>query len=222
MTLRKLLAPLLAVALCWPAAASAADTELRLAASASHGVAGGLALDLDARTHIADALSRIDQVRFGGALNLALAPGITVGAGYDYSRYFPEGRAGYHAHRTIEQLGYALATLGGARFDGRTRLEQTMLDSGERTRHRLRQRLRLTVPLADHGRLRGIAYGEAYAALRDRPGVPSGLEQWRAYAGLSLPLAGAASLQAGYLHMVSLPGPDRATRAIELNLSTRF
>ena len=216
-------APLLAALAISPVrAASDGDSELRLIVSADHDLGNGLSLDIGAQLRLTEDMSRVGLLRFQGGLGVALAPGIAAEIGYDHSRQLPEGRDPYAVHRFTEALNYVLIRDGGLRLDGRTRLEQMLFSNSSERRHRLRQRLRLSVPLAGEGRLRGVVYGEAWVSLKGRPGAGSGIEQWRGYAGLALPVARGSTLQTGYMHKIDMAGRNRANHIVEVSLSTGF
>lgn len=203
-------------------AAFADDNQLRMTVGAKHGIVDGLSFGLAVQMRLSDDFSRLSQIRMESSLGLDLAPGITLGVNHDYMRNYPGGRGSYTSHRISEQLSYPLVSIGSARFDGRTRFEQMFSPTQDRAHYRLRQRLRVTAPIPGVGELRGVAYGEGYRLFRGQQGVSPKWEQVRLFAGVSMPLGDKTSLQAGYLHMMLLPRPNRTDRAIDVMVSTSF
>ena len=86
----------------------------------------------------------------------------------------------------------------------RTRLEQRMFEAGGDTVWRLREQLRLMVPLVD--KVQGVAWSEAFWRLNDVTQAngrlqESGLEQWRNFAGLNFEVSEHFTFEAGYMNV---------------------
>jgi hypothetical protein len=86
----------------------------------------------------------------------------------------------------------------------RTRLEQRMFEAGGDTVWRLREQMRLMVPLVD--KVQGVAWSEAFWRLNDVTQAngrlqESGLEQWRNFAGLNFEVSEHFTFEAGYMNV---------------------
>lgn len=217
--LQTAIALLLAAPALSPALAAGDETNIWLFTTANHRFENGMSVDLGAQLRSVDDLSRLGQLWLEGLLNVPLASGVVATVGYHNIRYFQPGAPDHSLHMITEQLTYVFATPGPLRFDSRTRLNQMMLSTGG-TRHRLRERVRVTMPLS--GQLRGVAYGELFVSLGGQPANPPGIEQWRAFAGVAVPLSVATSLQTGYVHVVNVPGRNKVNHVLNLSLTTSF
>lgn len=87
---------------------------------------------------------------------------------------------------------------------------------------RVRQQMRLTAPLT--GKVRAVVWSEAFIALDDTKwGQRSGLDRWRNFAGVSVPLSKAVSVEPGYLNQwVGRTRADLVQHNGSITLSARF
>lgn len=201
-------------------AATTDDAQFWTTAAASGPIAGKLVGSVDTTLRFYDNASHLSYVIARGMLGWRLAPGVVAGAGYGYVRNTPEGRPSAHEHQAFQQLAYPVATVAGAKLQGRTRLEQRFFSNDPKTGWRLRQQLKLTVPLDGPTGLKGIVHTEAFVLLRQQGRSPAGLNQIRTGIGLGIPVTGKTSIEAGYLNQAVLPGDTRFNHVLAVNLVT--
>jgi hypothetical protein len=219
----KALAALVAALLATGAHADNDDAQLWTQAGISGSLTGPLELHADGALRWFDNGSHLGHVQVRGMLGWRLAGGGLLGAGYTYVRSSPVPGLETHEHRPFQQLNYGIASLGAARLVGRTRLEQRFFDERAGMALRLRQQLRLNIPLKGPEGLRGVIHVEPYFLLHDpAPRAPTGLNQVRTFAGLNIPVAGALSMEVGYMNQHIVAGTDRTNHALSIGFSSSF
>ncbi|WP_199554540.1 DUF2490 domain-containing protein [Sandaracinobacteroides hominis] len=199
------------------------DAQLWLSYAASGQLKGELAGYFDTNARFYDNAGHLGHFQLRGGLGWRFAPGAIVGAGYSYVRTESLSGAVAHEHRIFEQASYPIAGIGKARLVGRTRLEHRMFEGSDPVAHRLRQQVRLNIPLHGPKGLQGIVHSEVYFLL-NRPinRAPTGFNQIRTFAGLGIPLADTLTLEAGYLNQAIAVGDKPMNHAFSLGLVTRF
>ena len=213
----------LALAAAGAAWATDTDTQAWSVVQASGALSDKMTLTVDGQARFSDDASRLGQVIFRPSLGWRLDTTTTVSAGYAYVRSTPKGRSTTHEHRGWQQLSYRLAGDGkGVTLTGRTRLEQRWVEDRDGTGWRMRQQVRFTTPLKDG--VRGVAWTEAFVGLNQtRWGQRDGLHLWRSFAGVSVPISKAVTLEPGYLHQRAYrTGPDQVTHAAAVWINLQF
>jgi hypothetical protein len=109
----------------------------------------------------------------------------------------------------------------------RTRLEQRFFEGFADDGWRLRQFLRGQLWLGDNSDNRAlsvIGVSEAFVSFDSTSwGQRAGLEQWRNFVGLGVPLDDRLTLEAGYLNQRLIrPGADRSNHVLNINLFYRL
>lgn len=170
----------------------------------------------------------------GGGSQTIVRPGIgaRVGrdahalVGYAYVRTDPEGGAVTHEHRPWQQVQFVPLRLssGAPLVISRTRLEQRMVEGRDGTALRLRQFVRVQVPIARPGGLQAVASTEGFFNLNDTSwGVRGGIDQWRTFVGVGFPVASRARLEPGYLNQrIRRLGDDRVNHVLSATLFVRL
>lgn len=103
-------------------------------------------------------------------------------------------------HRIWQQFLFT-HKLGSATLQSRTRLEQRSLDSGDDVGHRLRQMLRVVVPLAQAPKFSLVGTNEVFVNLnRTDWGALSGFDRNRLFLGLGYNASASVRLEMGYLN----------------------
>jgi len=216
------LAPLLLVA---PAvqAEDNDDAQVWTSYRASGQIKGDLAGAFDVNVRFTDTASLLGHFQVRGALGWRIRPGFIVGAGYTYVRTESTSGRVANEHRTFQQATYPLFRFDGGAVTGRTRLEQRTLEERDGTAWRLRQQVRVTVPLRGPKGLRAVVHSEAFFLLNQPVGgTETGLNQVRTFAGLGIPLFGKTAMETGYLNQAIFPGEDRYIHVLSLGVSTSF
>lgn len=216
-----------AAALCFTAPARCkADMQAWASVVANGTVRGDLFVWLEGQVRA------IDDV--GGGSQIILRPGVgaQIGrdahalVGYAYVRTDPEGGGITHEHRPWQQIQFApVRTKSGAPLVvSRTRLEQRLIEGRDGTAWRLRQLVRLQVPVARNGQVHAIALTEGFFNLNDtRGGIRDGIDQWRTFVGIGFPVASRMRLEPGYLNQrINRPGDDRVNHVLSVTLAARL
>lgn len=206
-----------------PAAAQAqTDGQAWGSVVAQGTVKGDAFVWLEAQGRLTDDASRIGQVILRPAAGVRFAPDSTVLAGYAYIPTTPENGATTREHRLWQQVQLPLLRDAGGRpvVISRTRLEQRMVEGREDTGWRLRQFLRLQLPIAREGAVQAVAITEGFLALNDTDwGARGGIDQWRNFIGIGVPVGERFRLEPGYLNQrIFRPGHDRTNHVISATL----
>lgn len=217
-------AVLCAAALVAPAPAIASeDEQLWIGTSAWGPVSGELGVWAEAQVRVTDGASRVGVRNARIGLGWEANRDLSLYGGYAWFRLTPAGRAAVTEHRTWQQALYTLATPGTVRVVGRTRLEQRWREGQGGTSLRVRQMLRVVVPLGRPTQPALVASTEAFAELADTAWIDSGADQLRSFAGVSVPLRPKVALEVGYLNQAPLQRGRAGPNDIGLaNLVIRF
>lgn len=223
MTAPAMSALLMLLAALTAAPACAEDAQIWASASTSGSLRGPLELHVDVNARWFDNGAHLGHFQLRGLLGWRFKPELLAGAGYSYVR--SETLAGLvaHEHRIFQQLNFPIASIGKARLVGRTRFEQRMFEEQAGMALRLRQQVRLNIPLEGPQGLRAILHTEPYFLLNQpTPIAPTGFNQIRTFAGLGIPLLGRTALEAGYMNQTFVSGATRTNHAVSLGLGTSF
>lgn len=196
-------AALLVVAAASPTTAAAAeeDTQFWTTAIATGPIAGDLAVWAEVQTRFVGNASRLGQFKLRGALGYRFREALTVYGGYAHiTNHRPVG-GDVTERRLRQQASYAIVTDGPVRVTGRTRLEQRFVEGGGDTGWRLRQQMRLSVPLGTGRSPSAVVSGEALIALNSTDwGAAIGLDQLRGFIDLNVPIGRKQAIDLGYLN----------------------
>lgn len=199
------------------------DAQIWLSAGTSGSLAGPLELHADGALRWYDSGAHLGHLQVRGMLAWRFSRSLMLGAGYTYVRNTAVGGRSTHEHRPFQQLNFPIASLGAAQLVGRTRLEQRFFEERSGLTWRLRQQVRLNIPLEGPDGLRAIIHVEPYFVLnRIGPNLPTGLNQVRSFAGLGIPLGGYTTLEAGYMNQAFAIADRRVNHALSLGLSRGF
>ncbi|HYZ49129.1 MAG TPA: DUF2490 domain-containing protein [Sphingomonas sp.] len=161
--------------------------------------------------------------QFVGRLTIlhAVAPGLVAGGGYAHNSNYPARGAVTTEGQLFEQLIWDIPA-GPIRLAARTRLEQRFQEGVDGTAWRLREQVKLSMPLW-HSKMRAVLFAEPFLNLNHTSRVREDFDQLRSFAGLNLPLTRHAALEFGYLgqfrHRLS---GNSWIHAVPLTLSVRL
>lgn len=207
-----------------PCAAQAADEDANiwLAQTTNIDLGNGAILTLEAQERFTNDASRLGQLLLRPAIGYKVNKTTTMSLGYAYVMTDPIGPAKSHEHRIFQQLSFRLLGDGkGATLTGRTRFEQRFFENQNGTGLRLRQQLRLTVPLA--GKVRAVAWTEPFIGLNETKFQRDGVGLWSNSAGVTVPVGKKFTLEPGYINQyVVRNGRDRIDHTGNLTLSATF
>ncbi|TVV72302.1 DUF2490 domain-containing protein [Sphingomonas solaris] len=198
------------------------DTQAWGSVVATGTVRGDLFLWLEAQGRGTDDIGGGSQIILRPAIGARIGRDAHAVVGYAYVRTDPETGATTHEHRPWQQIQFVpfRRANGDPLVVSRTRLEQRMLEGRHGTSWRLRQMVRAQLPLARGGAIKAVAFTEGFLNLNDtRWGVRDGVDQWRTFIGVGLPVAPRLRVEPGYLNQrVFRPGEDRVNHVVNATL----
>lgn len=165
---------------------------------------------------------RLDQLLLRGAVGWKLSPSVTLYQGYAHVVTAVENGRDLNEERSFQQLNLALGKPLRGELSSRTRLEQRWRSNGSDTGWRLRQMLRYeheVRPGSDA--VNALVWSEAFIAVNDTDwGARHGFDQLRTFIGAEVGLAGASTLEVGYLNQTidRTAGSTRMNHAASLTL----
>jgi hypothetical protein len=147
--------------------------------------------------------------------------GVDVYAGYARVTLHRDG-GDLGEDRFWQQALYPLGKFGGATLSGRTRLEQRWRETGDDTGWRLRQFVRLGVPI-EGGPFSIVVWDEVFLGLNDADwGQASGYDQNRLFLGAAWRVNDRVRLEGGYLNQDINGARDERRDNIAVSLFTSF
>ena len=202
------------------------DTQAWASVIATGTVKGDVFVWLESQARATDDVGGGSQFIIRPAIGARIGRDAHAVAGYAYVRTDPEGAVTIHEHRPWQQIQFVpLRQKGGVPLAiSRTRLEQRMIEGRDGTSWRLRQFLRLQVPIARQGALQAVAFTEGFFNLNaTRWGVRDGIDQWRTFVGVGFPLTRRSRLEPGYLNQrINRRGEDRVNHVVSATLFVRL
>ncbi len=216
----------LATALIGTPAHARNDTQAWGSVIATGPVRGNLFVWLEAQARGTDDVGGGSQFIVRPAIGARIAPDAHAIAGYAYIRTDPEGGRITNEHRLWQQVQSAVVRRnnGTPLVISRTRLEQRMLEGQDDTGWRLQQSVRLQVPIAREGTVQAVAFTEGFINLNStRWGARDGVDQWRTFVGIGVPVAPRMRLEPGYLNQhVFRRGEDWTNHVLSVTLLVRL
>jgi hypothetical protein len=201
------------------------DTQAWAAVIASGTVRGDLFLWLEKQARAIDDIGGGSQIVLRPAIGARIGRDAHAVAGYAFVRTDPANGAVSQEHRPWQQIQFAPIRLanGAPLLVSRTRLEQRMVEGRDGTSWRLRQFIRLQVPVNATG-MQVVAFTEGFFNLNTtRWGVRDGIDQWRNFIGIGFPVLPRARLEPGYLNQrLARPGDDRVRHILSATLFVRL
>ncbi len=150
-----------------------------------------------------------------------VGPDLAVGGGYLRSASYPARGKAAADDQLFQQIVWNVVARP-VQLTARTRLEERFQQGADGVSWRVRQQIKLLVPVGDHG-LRASIYVEPMFDLNRTSLVRQGFDQMRSFAGLNVPVARNASLEIGYLgQFVHRPAGDNWVHAVPMTLSVRL
>jgi len=205
-----------ASALALASVPAAADDDVQgwlyLNATGAAGENGRVTLELSPRAR--DQANGDEQTLTRATYDHRLNDSVMVGGSVAY--VFVEG--GGNEFRPAQQL-----TLGSGPFQARTRIEQRFFGGADRMGLRARQRLQVTIPVADGTTI--AASGELLYTLRSQTsGNPDGVDSWRARLSVQHLITPKLEITGAYLLMLSPrgPGEDQWSHVPQVALTWRM
>lgn len=189
---------------------------------ATGAVRGDLFLWLEAQARAIDDVGKGSQLILRPAIGARIARDAHAVLGYAYIRTDPDTGRTTNEHRLWQQVQFAaLRSRGGAPLlISRTRLEQRRIEGRADTGWRLRQFVRVQAPIARGDKVQLIGFTEGFFNLNSTGwGAREGVDQWRGFVGIGVPVARRMRLEPGYLHQrIFRPGEDRGNHVLSATL----
>jgi len=185
-------------------AATSEDEQAWINITATGPLTGEVIYFAELQPRFGDGPSRLDQLLLRGAVGVKLSQAVSFYQGYAHVVVPVDGGRDINEERSFQQLSANLGKPLSIELSSRTRLEQRWRSDGNGTGWRLRQMARLETPLrADSDAVNALVWSEAFIALNSTDwGARAGFDQLRTFAGLELGLAGASTIEAGYLNQI--------------------
>ncbi len=188
--LRKAWMGVFALFMTWasnPSAAADDDFQAWQQVVATKTINEDVSATLEVQPRFTEDASRLGQFLIRPSIGFRLSDHAVMSVGYAYVRTSPGQAAVTHEHRPWQQLSFPIASTQGVfTLSNRTRFEQRFRDDGDEIGLRLRQQLRLTVPIAGSQWL-GVAWSEGFFNLNDTDwGARGGLDRWRNFVGINI------------------------------------
>lgn len=174
----------------------------------------------DAGLRTREGAGTLDTLLARAGIGRDLSPLASLWAGYATSGSFPDEGGVTVEQRIFEQFLWT-ARRGGLSASLRTRFEQRFAEGNSGLALRLRQQVRLAHPLGA-SRFSIVGWDEVFVHLNDTSRFPRGVDQNRAFVGVSHP-AGSSRIEVGYLNQMIVAGtPDRVNHIVFGGVSASF
>ena len=136
----------------------------------------------------------------------------------------PVDRPAFDENRIYQHVVYSLGKVGDVSITARTRIEARMVVGAEDLAWRFRQQVRAQMPLKEKDGALLVTWSEIFLNLNDADWGPrEGLDRWRNFVGVSVPLVEGVMLEPGYLNQaVFRRGEDRLDHIASVTLFYRF
>ncbi|HXT71302.1 MAG TPA: DUF2490 domain-containing protein [Vicinamibacterales bacterium] len=171
-----------------------------------------------------EGVSELDTVVVRPTLIYALTPHSSIGVGYAFVPSFPATGGTTLENRIYGQYIWT-GPAGGGTLTMRTRVESRFIEANSGPLGRVRQQVRYSRPVRQGSRLSWVGWDELSLHLNNTSRSPRGVDQNRAFGGLSLAATGRVRVESGYLNQF-LPGhrgaPDRRNHILSGTLTISF
>lgn len=168
--------------------------------------------------------SRLGQFQISPALGYRVSKKATVFIGYMFVHTDPVDRPAFDENRIYQHVVYPIGKVGDVTLTARTRMEARTVVGAEDLAWRFRQQVRAQMPFdEDRGPLL-VVWSEAFLNLNDADWGPrEGMDRWRNFVGVSVPVAKGVMLEPGYLNQaVFRRGEDRFDHIASMTMFYRF
>ena len=195
-------------------------TNLTVQASLS----GPLVFFAEVQPRIGDRADGLEQLLLRPAVGWQLSPRLTVYQGYGYVLSPADHGRDLREHRSFQQVSWIAGKPWKGELSSRTRLEQRWRNDGDDMGWRLREMVRLEVPVSEPGKIAALGYAEAFIALDDTDwGARKGFDQLRSFVGAEIGMGGKSTMELGYLNQYidQVGGRSRMNHVLSLSIFVR-
>lgn len=168
--------------------------------------------------------SRLGQFQISPAIGYRISKKATVFLGYMFVHTDPVDRSAFDENRFYQHIVYPIGKVGNVSVTARTRIEARMVVGAEDLAWRFRQQVRAQVPFQKEKGALFVLWSEAFYNANDADWGPrEGMDRWRNFVGVSVPLTKGVMFEPGYLNQsVFRKGEDRLDHIASVTLSYRF
>ena len=203
-----------------PAGADAVQPWPTIAVSAPLGGKWRGSVELVGR--ISDDSTRQSQLESRFEIGRKLDERISLWAGYVHVVSYNIGRRDGVEDQAVEQLSWSPGAIGPFKVGSRTRLEQRFIAGNDRTAWRIRQQIRVALPIG-RSPFTAMLWTEPYFALNRTASTGRTFEQLRSFAGASVRVSRHADVELGYLNQrLRRASGEVVNHAIPVVLNVRF
>lgn len=178
--------------------------------------------NMEVQTRFDDDASNFHQLLLRPSIGFRILDNTVLTVGYAYVRTESVDGPDTDENRIWEQISFPILTRAGAfTLSSRTRLEQRFRE--DETSWRLREQLRLAIPLGQPG-VELVGWSEVFYNLNatDWAG-DTGFDRWRNFAGISVALSEDISIEPGYMNqLVNKATGDEVDNVFNVTLSIRY
>jgi hypothetical protein len=168
-----------------------------------------------------DGLDALDVLTLRASVGRDLTPRLTLWGGYTNTHTYLASGGSTLEHRPFLQASWAHPS-GGGSLSLRTRLEARVTEGNNRAALRLRHQTRYSHPFSPGNPWSWVVTDEIFFHLNTTFRFPSGFDQNRAFAGVSVTLP-KTRLEMGYLNQfVQSSIPDRVNHIVSVTTSVTF
>ncbi len=205
-------------------AATADDFQVWSSFQASGSISGRVVGGLELSGRFVDDAGRLGVAIVRPTIGYKLTDHLIVHLGYAHQTTINQNRRDVQEDRIFQQINWTMGKIGKATLSSRTRFEQRFVNTGNDTGLRARFQLKYSLPLKRKGTNLVMSTEPLIALNTTNWGQRAGLDQWRNFIGVNMPLAKALSLETGFQHryQVRLNQPDRSDFIVPITLSYKF
>lgn len=216
---------LLALLTASPATAHAANPEIWATVGADGALSDTIGWEAELIGRFGDDQGGLYEIEAGAYLDAEVSDAVSVSGGYAYVPNYEDGDLTSREHRLRQQVDWTVGKIAGGDVALRGRLEQRFRDDGDDTGWRMRARVAWSLPLAGEDGPSLNLWHESSWGLNDTDwGQFAGYNRSRSLAGVEFDLSETLSLEAGYIHQLTLSesGPDETAHVLSLSLGASF
>jgi len=168
--------------------------------------------------------SRLGQFQISPAIGYRVSKKATVFVGYMFVHTDPVDRPAFDEHRIYQHVVFPVGKIGDVTVTARTRMEARTVVGAKDLAWRFRQQVRAQLPFEEGKGSLLVVWSEAFLNLNDADWGPrEGMDRWRNFVGVSVPLTKGVMFEPGYLNQaVFRRGEDRLDHIGSVTLFYRF
>jgi hypothetical protein len=187
-------------------------------------ISDDLLVQAEIQPRLTNDASRLGQFQISPAIGYRVSKKATVFVGYMFVHTDPVDRPAFDENRFYQHIVFPLGKVGDVTVTARTRMEARTVVGAEDLAWRFRQQVRAQMPFEEEKGPLLVVWSEAFVNLNDADWGPrEGMDRWRNFVGVSVPVAKGIMLEPGYLNQaVFRRGEDRLDHIASMSMFYRF